>query len=257
MLRTAQILATTAVFAGACSIPSADAAFFSLPRMLTMRLERIAFDAPALPPLAHSRFCLQYPADCEVRRTFRQRTISLTEARWTELMAVNRDVNRAIVPQRNLGGVLTEEWLLSPKAGDCNDYAVTKRHELLARGWPSRTLILAEVVIPRGEHHLVLVVRTAEGDVVLDNLTYDIRPVATSRYRWVRAQQQDNPKFWSTVHIAVPARTATPVRTQVRLAHLHSRATMALRKAQAEDCCRADREGKAKYTIVAERQEQE
>jgi predicted transglutaminase-like cysteine proteinase len=29
---------------------------------------------------------------------------------------------------------------VSPPAGDCNDYAVTKCHQPLTRGWPSRAL---------------------------------------------------------------------------------------------------------------------
>jgi Bacterial transglutaminase-like cysteine proteinase BTLCP len=64
---------------------------------------------------------------------FRRRNIILTEQRWTELTTVNREVNRDIIPQRNLGGILTEKWLVSPRSGDCHDYAVTKRHDLLAR----------------------------------------------------------------------------------------------------------------------------
>jgi predicted transglutaminase-like cysteine proteinase len=91
---------------------------------------------------------------------------------------------------------LAEEWLVSPKYGDCNDYAVTKRHELLALGWPSRTLLLSEVATSWGEHHLVLVVRTAGGDVVLDNLNANVYPVSKARYEWVRIQSPLNPKFW-------------------------------------------------------------
>ena len=92
--------------------------------------------------------------------------------------AVARSTHRcvSVKPERNLAGVVGEEWLISPKAGDCNDYAVTKRHELLARGWPSRALLLAEVIVPSGEHHLVVVVRTNEGDFVLDNLNASVRP---------------------------------------------------------------------------------
>jgi predicted transglutaminase-like cysteine proteinase len=254
MLRRGKVLAATAVFVGACLASGAHAAFFSLPPMF---LERIAFDAPVLPPMAHSRFCLQYPVDCEVRRTFRQREVALTRELWVQLVAVNNDVNRAIVPQRNIGGAITEEWLVSPKVGDCNDYAVTKRHELLERGWPSRALILSEVVTAWGEHHLVLVVRTAEGDFVLDSLNRGIRPVAMTRYRWVRAQSQDDPRFWSRINVVTSARTTVPSRTQLSRAYLHNRAALALRKSQTDDCCRADSDGSAEYATVAERQEQE
>src|ERR1700710_2112192 len=94
--------------------------------------ERLSFNAPSLAPMAFVRFCMKYASDCEVRRmAFRPRMIKITEARWNELLRVNRDVNRAISPQANEAGVLAEEWLVSPTKGDCNDYAVTKRHELL------------------------------------------------------------------------------------------------------------------------------
>ena len=45
-------------------------------------------------------------------------------------------------------------------------------------GFPSRALLLAEVVTSWGEHHLVLVVRTKEGDFVADSLHPRVRPWA-------------------------------------------------------------------------------
>jgi predicted transglutaminase-like cysteine proteinase len=89
--------------------------------------------------------------------------------------------------------------LISPKAGDCHDYAVTKRHELMAQGWPARSLLLSEVETSWGEHHLVLVVRTSEGDLVADNLNGNIRNWSKTPYQWVRIQSPANPTFWSTV----------------------------------------------------------
>ena len=89
--------------------------------------------------------------------------------------------------------------MVGPRAGDCNDYAVTKRHELLARGWSARSLLLAEVAIDSGEHHLVLVVRTGDGDFVLDNLSAHIRPWSKMSYRWLRIQSPKNPNYWSTI----------------------------------------------------------
>jgi hypothetical protein len=71
--------------------------------------------------------------------------------------------------------------LIAPKTGNCNDYAVTKRHELLSRGWPSRALLLAEVIVPSGERHLVVVVRVKQGDFVIDNRNADIRPLEQDR----------------------------------------------------------------------------
>jgi predicted transglutaminase-like cysteine proteinase len=149
--------------------------------------------------------------DCKVHGIdFRRRNISLTPGRWNELNTVNREVNRDIVPEVTAGNGATEEWLISPPAGDCKDYAITKRHELLARGWPSRALLLSEVVVPSGEHHVVLVVRMKDVDLVLDNLNANVRPLAVMyrQYQWVRIETQQNPKFWARVRLPGAIQTA-------------------------------------------------
>jgi hypothetical protein len=96
--------------------------------------------------------------------------------------------------------------LISPASGDCNDYAVTKRHELIKRGWPGQSLLLAEVVTRWGEHHLVLVVRTEGADLVLDSLSPQIRAWSTTGYRWVRIQSPENPVYWASVTSTQTAR---------------------------------------------------
>ena len=189
--------------------PRVSTAPIGLPSQFETNVDRISFDAPVLAPMAFVRFCMRYPADCKVNGTqFHEVPLSLTKERKAELAKINRDVNREIAPQENVNGVMAEEWLVAPHKGDCNDYAVTKRHELLARGWPSPALLLAEVVVPSGEHHLVLIVRTREEDVILDNLSWSLRPVAKIPYQWVRAQQAENPKFWSKITVARAARVA-------------------------------------------------
>jgi predicted transglutaminase-like cysteine proteinase len=161
---------------------------------------RIVFGAPILPPFAHTRFCLAYPAECRVHGLrFRGGAIALTPKRRGDLVRINAEVNRTIRPQRTNESIADEKWLIAPTFGDCNDYAVTKRHQLLARGWPARALLLAEVVAPTGEHHLVLVVRTREGDLVADNLTLAIRLWTETRYRWVRIQSPADPTLWRTI----------------------------------------------------------
>ena len=193
------LLPITAFLSVAICGPS-HAGMFSLPRALKPQLERIKFDAPVLGPMAHAVFCVKYPRECEVRKiAFRGRKLEMTPQRWADLTAVNMMVNRGISPERNLLGLAGEKWIISPVSGDCNDYAVTKRHELLVRGWPSRSLLLAEVAIPNGDLHLIVVVRTAEGDFVLDNLNANIKPWSKVPYQWVRMQVPSNPRFWTTV----------------------------------------------------------
>ena len=170
-------------------------------RHFKTNVERISFDAPTVAPMAFVRFCLKYPGDCNIDRTaLPLPPVSLTAARMAELIAVNREVNRTIAPQAN-NDVMLEEWLVSPRKGDCNDYAVTKRHELLARGWPSQSLLLTEVVTSSAKHHLVLIVRTREEDLILDNLNRDLRLLSQVHYKFVRAQQEKNPNFWAMVNV--------------------------------------------------------
>lgn len=201
--------ATTEVSSGA------TLAVVSLPIMPPVRrpveanINRMTFDIPTLAPLGFVRFCLRYPHDCAApTESVQAQVVSLTEVRKAELAIINRNVNRSIKPSDKVIASADDVWLVSPHEGKCTDYAITKRHELLARGWPGYSLLLAEVVIPSGEHHLVLVVRTREDDVVLDNLNEDVHPISAIHYKWVRAQQPNNPRFWAYINVSRPIEMA-------------------------------------------------
>jgi predicted transglutaminase-like cysteine proteinase len=60
-------------------------------------------------------------------------------------------------------------------------------------------LLLSEVATSWGEHHLVLVVRTRSGDLVLDNMTPAVRLWSKAPYQWVRMQTPQNPSYWATI----------------------------------------------------------
>ena len=81
---------------------------------------------------------------------------------------------------------------------------------LLGAEWPSRALLLAEVIVPDGQHHLVLIVRTKETDLVLDNLSPNVRSVSVTyrHYQWVRVETPQNPKFWVRVRTPRGVQTA-------------------------------------------------
>ena len=163
-------------------------------------IQFIRFDLATLPPMAFTQFCLKYASDCKPQRLlFGGDRVELNKMRWAELENINRIVNSSIHPVRNEDGLAGEKWLLGPIRGDCNDYAVTKRHQLIARGWPTRTVLLSEVVTVSGEHHLVTIVRTNGGDLVLDNLTDRILPWSRTPYRWVRIQMPKNPNYWASI----------------------------------------------------------
>ena len=198
MRKLSKLVATTAaiLFVG---FQVAEAGLVGMPMNLRATYKRIKFDTPTLAPMAYSEFCMRYEDECRTRTMFRGGPVRLTVDRWADLIEVNKSVNTSIIPERNELGLAGETWLISPDRGDCNDYAVTKRHELLDRGWPARALLLSEVVVHSGEHHLILVVRTKSGDFVLDNLTPQIKPWSRVPYRWVRIQMPTNTKLWTTI----------------------------------------------------------
>jgi len=179
---------------------SANAGFVGMPGALGSMVKRISFSNFTLPPMAFTQFCLRYAEQCKPQQMlFRGGPVRLTAERWRDLKDVNNSVNASIMPERNTEGLAGEKWLINPASGDCNDYAVTKRAQLLERGWPTRALLLSEVVTSWGEHHLVLVVRTSTGDLVLDNMSHQIRPWTKVPYQWVRMQTPKNPNYWASL----------------------------------------------------------
>ena len=198
-MRKTSTLAAMAAVAMIAGLQYANAGLLGMPMGLQSAIQHIKFETPTLAPMAYTQFCLRYEDECRPTMIFRGGPVQLTAERWDDLKEVNKAVNRDIIPERNELGLAGETWLISPDRGDCNDYAVTKRHELLDRGWPARALLLSEVVTQGEEHHLVLVVRTKSGDLVLDNMTPQIRVWSRARYRWLRIQQPTNTRLWATI----------------------------------------------------------
>jgi len=142
-------------------------------------------------PFAHVRFCATSPSECSDGAG--PSTVELTPSMLALLKRVNSRVNAAIEPYMPDG---LETWVVNPDRGNCHDYAVTKRHDLIRAGWPSASLRLAVVYTRAGEGHLVLLVRTTEGDLVLDNLTSSIVPWNKSGLRFVSVEAGDKPRVW-------------------------------------------------------------
>jgi predicted transglutaminase-like cysteine proteinase len=198
-MRKISTLAAVAVAFIITGFQHANAGLLGMPMGLQAAIQHIKFEKLTLAPMAYTEFCLRYEDECRSRMAFRGGPIRLTDERLADLKEVNKAVNEDIIPERNELGLAAESWLIGPDRGDCNDYAVTKRHALLERGWPARVLLLSEVVVSDGEHHLVLVVRTKGGDLVLDNLTSQIKPWSRVPYSWVRVQMPNNSRLWATI----------------------------------------------------------
>jgi predicted transglutaminase-like cysteine proteinase len=147
-------------------------------------------------PFAFLKFCAKHPAQCAGDGGFVQ-VSSANDKFVRDLEIVNKAVNREIAPKNDVPG--RDVWQLEPSQGDCEDYALTKRSRLIAKGWSPRDLMLAIAMAPAYGPHVVLVARTASGDVLLDNLTSEIRPWYKANYFFIARQSADNPRQWMSL----------------------------------------------------------
>lgn len=150
----------------------------------------------AQPPYGFIRFCEKSAEECNPSLQDDTRFYASPE-RLSELDDVNRHVNHAIEPRTDIEiyGV-NEYWTLPTNVGDCEDYALLKRHKLMKLGWPSSALLMTVVRDEKGEGHAVLTARTAQGDFVLDNKIDEVRVWSRTPYEFVMRQSYINPKVW-------------------------------------------------------------
>jgi predicted transglutaminase-like cysteine proteinase len=179
----------------------------------------IVASSPTLAPFQHVRFCLHYPAECnsEARELDR---VDMNAGISDVLKRVNHTVNTAIHPRvKDHGSDLRDGWTIAPESGDCNDYAVTKRHDLIEGGLPAKALRLSVVKTASGTGHLVLVVATTTGDIVMDNLTDAIRPWNSTSYRWLKIQSSTDARFWYEIRDPAIEASVSQIHRKVRLAN--------------------------------------
>lgn len=158
--------------------------------------------ALTLAPRGFVDFCARDRTSC-LANTEATAPAKLTAERWRELNDVNVGINRQIRPETDLSLYrLAEYWTYADAAGDCEDYALNKRRELKARGWPDGSLLLATARNEKGEMHAVLIVTTDRGDFVLDNATDFVTPWSEMPYRWVARQDRTSALAWHRTGIA-------------------------------------------------------
>lgn len=151
---------------------------------------------PTLPPFGFVKFCEREPDECR-QGALEEGRFEVTPARFQELNEINRTINHAVEPATDLDIYgLTEYWTLPGAKGDCEDYALLKRQQLMRRGWPAPALLMTVVRDEKAEGHAVLTVRTAQGDFILDNKTDEVRPWFKVPYTFVMRQSYVDPKVW-------------------------------------------------------------
>ncbi|MXN63585.1 hypothetical protein GR183_01600 [Stappia sp. GBMRC 2046] len=114
---------------------------------------------------------------------------------------INSSVNRSVRSATDAALYGREEfWTLPRKGrGDCEDYSLLKMKQLIEAGVPARDLMLATVLTGSAQHHVVLVLRTGEGDYFLDNLRGSLRTWERSGYTVVKMQNPRRKSSWGLV----------------------------------------------------------
>ncbi|WP_269930738.1 transglutaminase-like cysteine peptidase [Aminobacter sp. HY435] len=159
----------------------------------------------AFAPPAFSSFCSREPGLCSTSGG--QKVVALQGDLKSELKQVNSSVNSRIKERSDIANVgKDDDWRVPAAYGDCEDFAILKKRELLKRGWPASALLLT-VARYRGEGHTVLTVRTSEGDLILDNRTSSVRDWSRTPYSYFARQAQGNGGRWERIGTAKPVRT--------------------------------------------------
>jgi predicted transglutaminase-like cysteine proteinase len=146
-------------------------------------------------PFAFLDFCRRHGSECSPRGK-QVSHIQLTPKTWSVLQSVNNTWNQRIREVADSPNPRKDHWTLTSSRGDCEEFAIAKRRDLIRRGFPSSALAITVAKMWNGMGHAVLTVRTDRGDFVLDNMTSVIKPWNQVSYRWVKRQSKQNPKVW-------------------------------------------------------------
>ncbi|UYO00582.1 MAG: transglutaminase-like cysteine peptidase [Devosia sp.] len=147
-------------------------------------------------PVGHMEFCQARPSECRAYDKVVP-AVSLNDANWQQLVAVNTHYNTNVVPVTDRDLYQVEEFWTYPNGyGDCEDFALAKRRDLINAGWHPSTLMIAVVRQANGDGHAVLMVRTDRGDLVLDNQDGMIRVWNETPYKFIKRQSQANAGQW-------------------------------------------------------------
>jgi predicted transglutaminase-like cysteine proteinase len=150
-------------------------------------------------PVGHNEFCQRLPAEC-AERTPKEAPIELTRQLWAEIVAINNDVNTRVIPRTDMEMWGKEEvWSYPGRYGDCEDYALEKRRDLMNKGVPAGDLLLTVVRQSNGAGHAVLTIRTSLGDYILDNLEPRVLAWTDTQYRYLKRQSETDSGEWVSI----------------------------------------------------------
>ena len=150
-------------------------------------------------PIGHYDYCKQNRADCGYK-TNNTNPVKLTRARWAEMVEANTHANSVVKPVTDKQYYGVEElWVLPKTHGDCEDFALLKRKQLMRQGWPASSLLVTVVRQNNGDGHAVLTVRTDRADYILDNLDGKIHQWNKTEYTYLKRVSAKHSGRWEDI----------------------------------------------------------
>ena len=151
---------------------------------------------PTSIPIGAAEFCKAHRTDCGPSSNVVE-VEPLTDSGWRQLVSINDKVNTNVLPITDQDLYQVAEFWTYPKGrGDCEDYALEKRRQLIANGWDPSALLMTVVRQQNGEGHAVLMVRTDRGDLVLDNQVGQVLVWKDTSYQFIKRQSQTDSRKW-------------------------------------------------------------
>jgi predicted transglutaminase-like cysteine proteinase len=165
-------------------------------------LHVIAGEATSV-PFGWADFCSRTESDGDCNVATLAAADAVMDARaWGIARRINLTVNMTVEPVSDMENYGVVDYWTYPNngKGDCEDYALQKRRELMKAGFPREALLMTVVRDQEGEGHAVLMLKTTSGDFVLDNKVNEIRRWTRTGYHFVKRQSQENPNVWVSLH---------------------------------------------------------
>ena len=151
----------------------------------------------AVTPPGFVSFCMRFAGQCDAAPGATS-SVVLNDQTWRKLIEGNTKTYHIVLTEDDEAHYGRPEFWTIPTDGygDCDDYAVTKRKDLLAAGFPAPALRLAIVTTANDMRHAVLTVSTDKGDLVLDNIENNILAWNATGFTWIERQDASNPMNW-------------------------------------------------------------
>jgi predicted transglutaminase-like cysteine proteinase len=178
------------------------------------KVDWLTFDKQSLLPRGSARpisgwvdFCKRLPAECQ-SLPHEPTTIRLNEQVWDLITFINTRVNMTITPitdESHWG--IPDRWdLAEDGSGDCEDFQLLKRKLLAEKGLPRPAMRMTVVIDGDDLGHAVLVIRTDQGEFVLDNRTSSVLPWHATGYVFVKGEGDDRQSWdWFGGRVSPPS----------------------------------------------------